>query len=145
MNIYFTRDIERLNYLLSEINEAYHDAAVRLGVSDSAMDILYTICVAGDGCALSDVARLSGSSRQTIHSAVKKLAQDSIVRLEAKNGKEKRVLLTEAGRALTEQTAQKVIEMENEIFDGWEREEREAYLRLLQKYLCNLKERVEKL
>ena len=71
MGDYFSKDMEKLNYLLSEIDEVYHDASVRLGVSDSAMRILYTLCIAGDRCPLCDVARLSGSSRQTIHSAAK--------------------------------------------------------------------------
>ncbi len=145
MDGYCSKDMERLNYLTSEIDEVYHDAALRMGLSDSAMNILYTICVAGDGCALSDVARLSGSSRKTIHSAVKKLEKDGIVRLEPKNKREKRVLLTQAGKELTEKTAKKLIATENEIFDGWEEKEREQYLRLMQKYLSDLKERVEKI
>ena len=45
MGDYFSKDMEKLNYLLSEIDEVYHDASVRLGVSDSAMRILYTLCV----------------------------------------------------------------------------------------------------
>ncbi|MDE7325244.1 MAG: MarR family transcriptional regulator [Lachnospiraceae bacterium] len=145
MGGYFSRDMERLNYLLSEIDEVYHDAGVRLGVSDGAMKILYTLCVAGDRCLLCDVARLSGSSRKTIHSAVKKLVKEGIVSLEAKNGRDKLVCLTEDGRALIKQTAQKVIEIENAIFDSWESKEREEYLRLLSKYLNDLKERVKEL
>ena len=145
MGSYFSKDMERLNYLMSEIDEVYHDAALRLGVSDSAMNILYTICIAGDGCPLSDVARLSGSSRKTIHSAVKKLEEDGIVSLKAKNKREKLVCLTQTGKALTEKTAKRLIAVENEIFDAWEKEEREQYLRLLQKYLSDLKERVEKI
>lgn len=145
MSSYFSKDMERLNYLLSEIDEVYHDAAVRLGVSDSVMKILYTLCVAGDRCPLCDVARLSGSSRQTIHSAVKKLVEDGIVSLEAKNGRDKLVCLTGAGRALTEATARKVIGIENAIFDGWEEEEREQYLRLLSKYRNDLNEKVKEL
>ncbi len=145
MGDYFSKDMEKLNYLLSEIDEVYHDASVRLRVSDSAMRILYTLCIAGDRCPLCDVARLSGSSRQTIHSAAKKLVQEGIVSLEAKNGRDKLICLTEKGSALTKATAQRVIEIENAIFDGWEKEERKQYFRLLSKYLNDLKVRVEKL
>ena len=109
------------------------------------MRILYTLCIAGDRCPLCDVARLSGSSRQTIHSAAKKLVQEGIVSLEAKNGRDKLICLTEKGSALTKATAQRVIEIENAIFDGWEKEERKQYFRLLSKYLNDLKVRVEKL
>ncbi len=145
MSGYFSRDMERLNYLLSEIHEVYHDASVRLGVSDSAMDILYTLCIAGDRCPLRDIARLSGSSRQTIHSAVRGLERDGIIRLEAKNGRDKLVCLTDAGRTLTEATAQRVIAMENEIFGGWEEREREQYLHFLQKYLTDLRAKIKDL
>lgn len=145
MDSYFSKDMERLNYLMSEIDETYHEASARLGVSDGVMNILYTLCVAGDRCPLSDVARLSGSSRKTVHSAAKKLVEEGLISLEAKNGREKLVCLTEAGRALTSRTAQRLIGMENAIFDSWEQEEREQYLRLLSKYLNDLKERVEKL
>lgn len=145
MGSYFSKDMERLNYLLGEIDETYHEASARLGVSDGVMNILYTLCVAGDRCPLCDVARLSGSSRKTIHSAAKKLVEEGIVTLEAKNGREKLVCLTEDGKALTRATAQRVIGIENAIFDSWEQEEREQYLRLLSKYLNDLKERVGKL
>ena len=118
MGDYFSKDMEKLNYLLSEIDEVYHDASVRLGVSDSAMRILYTLCIAGDRCPLCDVA---------------------------KNGRDKLICLTEKGSALTKATAQRVIEIENAIFDGWEKEERKQYFRLLSKYLNDLKVRVEKL
>ena len=145
MKSFLNRDMKRLNYLMSEIGEVYHDAAVRLGVSDAEMDVLYTLCVLGDRCPLSDVAKLSGSSRQTIHSAVKKLVKDGFICLQAKNGREKLVCLTEEGEVLTKKTAQKIVEIENEIFGSWEKEEREQYLYLLQKYLNDLKGRVKQI
>ena len=37
------KQMKRFNLLLSEIDVAYHDAALRLGLSDSAMLILYTL------------------------------------------------------------------------------------------------------
>lgn len=145
MENFLNRDMKCLNYLMSEIEEVYHNMAVRLGVSDAEMDVLYTLCVLGDRCPLSDVARLSGSSRQTIHSAVKKLTRDGFICLQAKNGREKLVCLTKKGEILTEKTAQRIIGIENEIFDNWKKEEREQYLYLLQKYLNDLKRRVNQI
>ncbi len=145
MNNYFGSDMERWNYLLSEINEVYHNANVKLGVSDGAMDVLYTLGTLGDRCPLSDVTRLCGSSRKTIHSAVKKLEKEGFLRLEAKNRREKLLCLTEAGEVLMEKTARKMIAVENDILNEWGQEEREEYLRLLQKYLNDLKCRVNKI
>ena len=40
---YIMEEMRKLNYLLSEIDAAYHEASQMLGLSDSAMQILY-IC-----------------------------------------------------------------------------------------------------
>ena len=44
--------LKRFNYLTAEINAAYHEAALLLGLSDSAMMVLYTICDSGGCCQL---------------------------------------------------------------------------------------------
>ena len=35
--------MKRYNYLLGELNAVYHEMSLKLGLSDSAMIILYTI------------------------------------------------------------------------------------------------------
>lgn len=47
MNYYVSQDMRRCNYLLGETEATYHEIALKLGLSDSAMKILYTICEAG--------------------------------------------------------------------------------------------------
>ena len=42
-----SKELRRLNYLMGETNAAYHEAALRLGLSDSAMRILYAVCDRG--------------------------------------------------------------------------------------------------
>ena len=76
---------------------------------------------------------------------VKKLEKEGFLRLKAKNGKEKLLCLTETGKVLMEETASRMIAVENDILNEWEQEEREEYLRLLQKYLNDLKCRVNKI
>lgn len=46
-------------------NELYHNVAVRMGLSDSAFDILYALDGLGDGCLQKDVCTASGLSKQT--------------------------------------------------------------------------------
>ena len=36
--------------LLSQVNSVYHDAALKLGLTDSALDILYSLNEHGSGC-----------------------------------------------------------------------------------------------
>ena len=60
-------------YLSAEITSLYHEAAVKIGVSDTVLDILYVLCEQEGQCLQSDIFRLTGISRQTINSAIRKL------------------------------------------------------------------------
>lgn len=133
--IMMNREMKRFNHLISEINALYHEAALKLGISDSAMNILYTVCSKDDVCLISDVCRLTGISKQTINSALRKLEEDGIVYLEAYDGRHKSIHLTESGETLAGQTAMKIIEIENKVFEAWPKDRRKLYLTLTQEYL----------
>lgn len=135
--------LKRFNYLTNEIDAAYHEVSLKLGLSDSALMILYTICNFGDSCLLSEINKLSGMSRQTINSALRRLEADEIVFLETYDGKKKKVCLTDRGRALAEKTAMRLIRIENEIFASWTQEDRDLYLGLTQRYLEDLREKTK--
>lgn len=128
-------EIKRFNLLLSEINAAYHEAALRLGLTDSAMLVLYTICTIGNGCPLAEIVRCSGASKQTVNSAIRRLEQDGMLYLAPDGSKKKTVYLTADGRELTKQTVARVIEVENTIFSAWPREDIEKIIALSQTYL----------
>ena len=83
--------------LSGEINSLYHEAAVKMGISDSVMNILYVIYEKGDSCLQSEISKLSGISRQTINSSVKKLEKDEILYLKQGQGRNTIVCLTEKG------------------------------------------------
>lgn len=142
MNGFLSEEMKRFNHLNGEIEAVYHEISLRLGLSDSASKILYTICNEGDSCLLNDICKLSGLSKQTINSALRKLEADGILYLKQADGRKKRVCLTEQGKCLAEKTAMRIIEAENEIFAGWTAEERKTYLALTQKYLVGIKEKV---
>jgi DNA-binding MarR family transcriptional regulator len=91
MREFATEKLKRFNYLSGEIEAVYHEAALKFSLSDSAMLVLYAICNNGESCLLSDIIHLSGASKQTINSALRKLEAEGIVRLEAVNGKKKNV------------------------------------------------------
>ena len=82
-----SEQLQYYNLLTSEIDEAYHNAALKLGLSDSAMVILYTLCSRENPCPLLEIARLTGISRQTIHSAIKKLEAQGILTLVCPGGR----------------------------------------------------------
>ena len=109
------------------------------------MQVLYTICNNGEGCQIGDICRLSGISKQTINSALRKLEAEGIVYLEASGRRKKRVCLTEQGRKLAEETVVKLIEIENGILDSWSRQELEQYLELTRRYLDSFRAKVREL
>lgn len=137
--------LERFNLLLSEIDAVYHDAALKMGISDSAMVVLYTVCSMNGDCLLSDITRMSGVSKQTINSALRKLETEDILYLEASGARRKRVCLTQKGQELAEHTVLRLIGIENDIFRSWSAEERKIYMELTQRYLFMLQDRVKEL
>lgn len=138
-------EMKRLNLLLSEIDAAYHDAALKLGLSDSAMLVLYAVCSAGGACPLQEITNQSGVSKQTINSALRKLEGEDVVYLEALRGRAKRVCLTEKGKALAEHTVLRLIAIENTIVGDWTQRERALYLDLTQRYLSAFKAKIKEL
>lgn len=145
MTNYFVVEWKRFNYLTNEIEAAYHEVALKLGLSDSAMLILYTICNNGEECLLSDITKLSGISKQTVNSALRKLESEEIVYLETFCGRKKRICLTEKGKLLVKDTVLKVIKIENDIFDSWTEEERKSYIALTERYLSSFKSKIKEI
>lgn len=137
--------LKRFNYIITEINAAYHRAAQRIGLSDSAMSILYSVCDNGGSRALSDICRFSGLSKQTIGTSLHKLAADGYVMLDESHRKNKTVVLTEKGAAFAEETVIPIMQIENEIFSEWSRSELERYISLTQRFLDSFKEKSSKL
>lgn len=54
---YMSDKLVAFNHIYKEYNIIYHDAAMRLGLSNSEFDTLYAICELGDGCKQSDICR----------------------------------------------------------------------------------------
>ena len=84
MSIQSSASLKRLNHLQCEMSAVYHEMSHLCGLSDSTMQILYTICNFGEeSCLLRDICRLTGLPKQTINSALRKLEDEDIVFLEA--------------------------------------------------------------
>ncbi len=145
MNILICEQMKRFNLLSSEITAAYHEATFKLGLSDSTMLILYTTYCNNGECLLSDITFMSGASKQTINSALRKLETEDIVYLKSFEGRKKKVCLTEKGRQLADNTASKLIQIENEIFDSWSDEKTNLYIELTEQYLAAFKEKIKEL
>lgn len=141
MNEKSLNKLRQYNNLVSEINASYHDLSFKLSMSDSAMQVLYSICIYGDSCPLNNICKDSGLSKQTVNSAVRKLESNGFVRMEPINAKTKQVCLTDDGRRLAEKTALIIIGIENDIFSEWQEEEVEKYLMLTKRYLNDFRKK----
>ena len=120
-------------HISGEIDSLYHEAALKFGVSDSVLNTLYVLCEKGNQCLQSDVFRLTGMSRQTINTAIRKLEKAEMVYLEQGTGRNTIVYLTEKGKLFCNKNISSLLEIEDKIWSEWTDEERKQYLTLTQK------------
>ena len=111
--------------LLSQLNSVYHDAALKLGLTDSELDILYSLNEHGSGCNQSIFYKETGTTKSTINSAVRKMEQAGYLYLKPGTGRNTCVFLTEKGEELMKNTAHRLIAIENAIFESWSPEEQQ--------------------
>ena len=138
-------ETRRYNRLLSEIDEVYHEVAIRQGFSDSVMAILYTLSDNDGQCRLPELIKLSGVNKQTVNSALRKLEKENIVYLEPAGGKSKRVCLTAKGFSTVHETVDRVLGVEKKIYSSWSQEEWELYVQLTERYLHQLREEMKEI
>ncbi len=133
------------NQTINVIDSLYHEAAVTLGLSDCELEILYLLCEEGSGCNQSVFYKQTGLSRSTVNSAIRKMEQKGLLYLEAGTGRNTRVVLTEQGETYLSETAGKIVEIENRIYDTWTQEELDLYLALNERFAEQLAEGVAQL
>ena len=131
--------MKEFNRIFKECNHIYHDIALKLGLSDSGFDILYTLSEIGDGCLQKDICDATMLSKQTIHSSVQKLAKDGYLSLQPGKGRDLHIHLTSAGKALMEEKITPAIQTENLAFTDMSKDEQEEFLRLNRKYIDSLR------
>lgn len=137
--------IYQINYLIEDIDSLYHQAALKLGVSDSVMSVLYMLYTSHGERMLNDIYKLSGISKQTINSAIRKLEKDGLIYLEHYNGKSKRICFTEEGKIYADQTVSRIFQAECSVFNEWTDEEVDLYLKFIQRYNASFRNEINKL
>ncbi len=130
------RQLDRINKALDDI---YHEVAVGQALSDSALNVFYSIHVLGDGCLQRDICKISFLSKQTIHSSVCKLCAGGYLRMEAGRGRDMHIHLTPAGRRVTEECVAPLTDAEERALAALSDAEQEALLDLMGKYMETLR------
>lgn len=139
------QEIREFNRQYKELDDVYHEIALRLGISDSAFTIFYIIAELGDGCLQADICYESFSNKQTINSSIRKLQQEGYLYLEQGHGRDKHIHLTDLGNAFLEEKILPVMRIENEAFLTLDAKERSEFIRLSKQYVKNFKKRVKEL
>ena len=94
-------------------NGLYHAASARFQLPEASMWLLYFLIFSDEEITQQDVAERMMLSKQTVNSAAANLVEKGYVVLERIPGtKRKKLLLTEAGRALTDDTVRRVLAAE---------------------------------
>ncbi len=137
--------IHRINYLNAELNALYHNASLKLGLTDSASIVLYTIYDNGENCLLSEIYKQSGISKQTVNSAIRNLEKEGVIFLEQHSGRAKKVVLTDLGKNYVQKTAARLFNAEATAFSSWTEDEINAHIGFMEKYIDSFRDQVKKL
>ena len=137
--------LSMFNHIYKEFNEIYHEATLKMGLSDSAFDILYSIVDLGDGCSQSDICKYSCLSKQAVNSSIKKMASLNYLTFKPGKGRVMQIFLTDKGRQLLDEKIYPIIKKENEAFLCMTDEECRLMLELYEKYNNALKNKFKEL
>lgn len=118
------------NRSVNEIMHLYHELCVKLDISDSEQVILNTIHDEEGPLTQSDIVRLTGMTKQTVHSSIRELAKKNVIRLDAIDAKSKEIVLTEEGTLYLQEKVIPMIDIENRVLSQWTPEERETYVKM---------------
>ena len=122
-----------------QIDEFYHTLAQGLGLSDSALWVLWGLVEQGEDCTQSSLCRQFSLSKQTVHSSVRKLERDGFLSLRPKEGREVSLVLTERGRELVREKVLPAMEAERTAAKGLTEEEWRTLIRLSEKWLSHFR------
>ena len=134
--------IEKINRLYKQQDELYHGLAVRFGVSDTALWVLYAVCSSAEPVAQYDLANAWFFPKQTVNSAIAGLEGAGMLSLVPLPGtrNRKNVLLTRAGREFCSRTVEPLLKAEERAFMRFSESERQEFVRLMEKQLACLRE-----
>lgn len=131
-------ELRELDRLYKELDDIYHNIALKLNLSDSAFIIFYTLCEVGEGCSQKDICNQAAISKKTINSAIQKLEQEDYICMRHGKGRQMQIYLTEKGQKMLQEKIYPVMQIENNVFQKMEETEARELLRLFQKYVLQL-------
>lgn len=143
--VLISKYLKEYNHIYKEANDIYHEIARKLQLSDSALDIFYTIFEMGDNCLQRDICKASCMPKQTVNSSIRKLQTDGYLTLSPGKGRSMHIHLTASGQKLIQEKLVPLIRIENDAFEDMTVEECEQLIHLNAKYNQTLRSRLSNL
>lgn len=143
--VLISKYLKEYNHIYKEANDIYHEIARKLQLSDSALDIFYTIFEMGDNCLQRDICKASCMPNQTVNSSIRKLQTDGYLTLSPGKGRSMHIHLTPSGQKLIQEKLVPLIRIENDAFEDMTVEECEQLIHLNAKYNQTLRSRLSNL
>ena len=143
--VLISKYLKEYNHIYKEANDIYHEIARKLQLSDSALDIFYTIFEKGDNCLQRDICKASCMPKQTVNSSIRKLQTDGYLTLSPGKGRSMHIHLTPSGQKLIQEKLVPLIRIENDAFEDMTVEECEQLIHLNAKYNQTLRSRLSNL
>ncbi len=137
--------LKELNMIMEKTDSLYHKVSKKLGLSDAQFNILYMIYEKGEGCSQNEFCDSYGMSKTTVNTAVKNMEKEGYIILKSIDGRRMGIYLSDSGKEIIKNTIEKVIAVENKIYDSWTDEERQLIIRLNRDYNRKLEELLKEL
>lgn len=130
-----------------EQDAIYRSVAVRYGLSDTALWVLYLVSEDCGDLTQQDLCRQSCCSKQTINTAVSSLVRNGLLELTPIPGtrNHKKVHLTQAGWEMANRTTKNLKVAEENAYGRLTEAELQTYLEITSKLTVSLREETEKL
>lgn len=143
----YSDPLATFNQLYKEMDEIYHQYARDHGMSDTAMWLLYSLCLSDTPYTQREICSEWHYPPQTLNSALKTLERQGLIALKSVPGnqKNKLVVLTEQGNSVVQQMIVPLVAAERQSFMELQESEKEALLSLTQKYVDLLQSNIRKI
>lgn len=139
--------IQQIEQLQKEQDSIYHNFAVKNGLSDTTLWILYIISDKDNVYTQQELCRLCYYAKQTVNTCITKLIGLGYVDLVVipKTRNKKRVMLTEKGWEVSNRIIKPLIEAEKRVYSNFTAQELKKYLELNSRLVSLLHKEIEEL
>lgn len=129
------------------MNALYHNYAKKVGMSDAAFWLMYSLYEKGGPCTQAELCEAWLFTPQTINSALKSMEKQGLITLElAPNSrKNKQFFFTEEGEKLVKEKIAPLVRAEKQSFIRLEEQERNELLTITEKHINILEEEINRI